>query len=97
MNRTGSSSAVALIVMVVLAGCDAPCPFSGCLPPPPPPPPAAQNPGGVWGGQSVTAAAPDVFTSFEFDAVGPFSVGTSPTTATFPMALRRRAESVRFI
>jgi len=83
MNRTGSSSAVALIVMVVLAGCDAPCPFSGCLPPPPPPPPAAQNPGGVWGGQSVTAAAPDVFTSFEFDAVGPFSVGTSPTTATF--------------
>ncbi len=39
----------------------------GTYPPPPPPPP---SPG-------------DVFTSFEFNATGPFSVGTSPFTATF--------------
>ena len=45
--------------------------------------PPAQNPGGIWDGQSVTAASPDVFTSFEFNAVGPFSVGASPFTATF--------------
>ena len=40
----------------------------GTYPPPPPPPPP--SPG-------------DVFTSFEFNATGPFSVGTSPFTATF--------------
>lgn len=45
--------------------------------------PAAQDPGGVWAGQSVTAAAADVFTSFEFNAAGPFSVGTAPFRATF--------------
>jgi len=45
--------------------------------------PPVQNPGGIWDGQSVAAAAPDVFTSFEFNAVGPFSVGASPFTATF--------------
>lgn len=52
-------------------------------PPPPPPPPPAQNPGGIWVGQSVTAAAPDVFTSFEFTQNAPFTVGTAPFTATF--------------
>ncbi len=30
-----------------------------------------------------TAAAPDVFTSFEFNAAGPFDVGTTPFRATF--------------
>ncbi len=49
----------------------------------PPPPPVAQNPGGIWDGQSVTVAAPDVFTSFEFTLNAPFSIGTSPFTATF--------------
>ncbi len=44
-----------------------------------------QNPGGIWNGQSVTAAAPDVFTSFEFNAVGPFTDPSwaSPYSATF--------------
>jgi len=45
--------------------------------------PPVQNPGGIWDGQSVTAAAPDVFTSFEFNAVGPFTVGAAPFRATF--------------
>ncbi len=45
--------------------------------------PADQSPSGVWDGQAVTQAFPDVFTSFEFDAAGPFSVGTSPFTASF--------------
>ena len=47
--------------------------------------PPAQNPGGIWDGQSVTAASPDVFTSFEFNAVGPFTDPSwaSPYTATF--------------
>ena len=47
--------------------------------------PPVQNPGGIWDGQSVTAAAPDVFTSFEFNAVGPFTDPSwaSPYTATF--------------
>ncbi len=47
------------------------------------PPPADQSPSGVWEGQALTQASTDVFTSFEFDAAGPFSVGTSPFTASF--------------
>lgn len=66
--------------MVVLAGCDTSCPFAGCVSPSLP---IELSPTGLWDGQAVTEAAPDVFTSFEFDAVGPFPVGTSPTTATF--------------
>ncbi len=50
MARTDSFSAIALMVMVVLAGCDEPCPFSGC---PPPPPPMNQSVSGVWNGQAV--------------------------------------------
>ena len=65
MDRTDSFSAVALMVMVVLAGCDEPCSFSGCPtppppppppapppPPPPPPPPIEQSVSGVWNGQT---------------------------------------------
>jgi len=41
------------MVMVVLAGCDEPCSFSGCpTPPPPPPPPIEQSVSGVWNGQT---------------------------------------------
>ena len=52
MDRTDSCSAVALMVMVmvVLAGCDEPCPFSGC---PPLPDPINQSASGVWNGQAV--------------------------------------------
>ena len=57
--------------------------YSPPPPPPPPPPPVDQNPAGEWFGQMVTASAPDVFTSFEFDRTGPFSVGTTPYRATF--------------
>ena len=52
-------------------------------PPPPPPPPAAQSVAGIWSGTSVTDPAPDVFTSFEFNETGPFSVGSAPYTADF--------------
>ena len=54
----------------------------------PPPPVVDQSPAGVWDGQAVTAAGPDVTTSFESNeitnsGIGPFSVGTSPFRATF--------------
>jgi hypothetical protein len=45
--------------------------------------PPAQNPGGAWDGPSVSAAAADVSTSFEFDATGGFNFGTSPYTVNF--------------
>ena len=69
------------------------CGGGGAAAPPlagPMPPAAPQDPGGIWAGQSLTAAFPDVFTSFEFNAVGPFSVGVSPFMATFSNG---RAES----
>ncbi len=47
------------------------------------PPVADQSPAGIWNGQAVTQGAPDVFTSFEFNDTGGFSVGTAPFTATF--------------
>ncbi len=50
VNRTASFSAVALMVMVVLAGCDEPCSLSGC--PAPPPTPIEQSVSGVWNGQA---------------------------------------------
>jgi len=47
------------------------------------PPVADQSPAGVWNGQAVTQGAPDVFTSFEFNATAGFPIGTSPFMATF--------------
>ena len=51
------------------------------------PPVADQSPAGIWNGQAVTPNGPDVTTSFEnseiTNAEGPFSIGTSPFTATF--------------
>jgi hypothetical protein len=47
------------------------------------PPVADQSPSGIWDGQGVTTANPDVTTSFEFNLNGPFTVGTAPFTATF--------------
>ena len=79
---------IALVSMAILTGCGGgtinlgPI-FGGGMPPPPPPPPAAQNPGGVWDGQNVSAAAADVFESFEFNATGGFVRGTTPYTATY--------------
>ncbi len=52
-------------------------------PPPPPPPPVTQNPGGLWFAQLVSTPAPDVFTSFEFNASGGFPTGIAPYTANF--------------
>ncbi len=52
-------------------------------PPPPPPPPVTQNPGGLWFAQLVSTAAPDVFTSFEFNDSAGFTTGSAPYTATF--------------
>jgi|GEM_PF-4712718 len=53
-----------------------------------PPSGSNQSPSGIWRGQAVTPSGPDVSTSFEDNevtngGVGPFSVGTSPFTATF--------------
>ena len=80
MKRLVSVCALVLMVIVVPAGCDSSCSFSGC---PAPALPIELSVSGVWDGQAVTGPAADVFTSFEFDAVAPFSVGTSPRTASF--------------
>ena len=79
------SSAFVLITLLLSAFVGA-CGGGSAAPPPPAgpmPPAAAQDPGGIWAGQSLTAASPDVFTSFEFNAAGPFTVGTAPFRATF--------------
>ncbi len=55
----------------------------GTAPPPAPPPPVTQNPGGLWFAQLVSSAAPDVFTSFEFNDSGGFPFGIAPYTANF--------------
>ncbi len=47
------------------------------------PPVPDQSPAGGWDGQAVTQGAPDVFESFEFNATGGFTRGTSPFTATY--------------
>ena len=87
MNKSLSLMVTTLMLSAFVGACGggggAPPPLAG-------PPPAAQDPGGVWGGQAVTAAAPDVFTSFEFNAAGPFTVGVAPFRATFSNG---RAES----
>ena len=73
---------LALVLMtLLLSAFVGACGGGGAAPAPPAgpqPTPAAQDPGGIRAGLSVTAASPDVFTSFEFNAVGPFSVGVSP-------------------
>ncbi len=86
MKRTICLMLGALLLSAFIGACGgggggAPPPTVG----PTPPAPAAQNPGGVWDGQSVAVAAADVFTSFEFNAAGPFtdSSWASPYTATF--------------
>ena len=86
MKRTICLMLGALLLSAFIGACGgggggAPPPTVG----PTPPAPVAQNPGGIWDGQSVTAAAADVFTSFEFNAAGPFtdSSWASPYIATF--------------
>ncbi len=79
---------IALVAFATVTGCGGGGGDGGgaVTPPPPPaaPPPAAdQAPSGVWDGQAVTQGSPDVSTSFEFNDSGPFSVGTSPFTASF--------------
>ena len=80
MNRTASFSSVAAVLLLMMPGCDSSCSWGGC---PLPALPIEQTPTGIWSGEAVTPALPDVATSFEFDADGPFTVGTSPRTATF--------------
>ena len=46
-------------------------------------PPPTQSPSGAWVGTSLSVAAADVFTSFEFNATGGFTIGTTPYTATY--------------
>lgn len=80
MNRTAFFSSIAAVLMLALPACDSSCGWAGC---PLPVQPIEQSATGIWVGEAVTPAPADVATSFEFDAVGPFSVGTSPRTATF--------------
>ena len=77
---------IALVAFATVTGCGGGGGDGGgaVTPPPAAPPPAAdQSPSGVWDGQAVTQGSPDVSTSFEFNDSGPFSVGTSPFTASF--------------
>ena len=82
MKKSFTLVLVSLLLSAFVGACG-----GGSAAPPPPagplPPAAAQDPGGIWAGQAVTAAAADVFTSFEFNAAGPFTVGTAPFRATF--------------
>jgi hypothetical protein len=81
MRKTVLSYAFAMVAMAVQTGCDDnSCSWQGCARPALP---IAQSVAGVWGGEAATPAPADLATSFEFDAVGPFSFGTSPRTATF--------------
>lgn len=80
MKRTEIVSTVAVASILILPGCDTSCSWGGC---PLPALPIEQSVAGVWTGDAVTPAPADVFTSFEFEADAPFSVGTSPRTATF--------------
>ena len=60
------------------------CGGGGAAPPPPHPPPSADRSlNGLWIGTSLGETAADVLTDFEFTAIGGFSVGTPPYTATF--------------
>jgi hypothetical protein len=72
--------AVVVAYLLILPGCDSSCGWSAC---PQPALPIELSVDGAWTGDAVTPAPADVSTSFEFDANGPFSVGTSPRTATF--------------
>ena len=42
-----------------------------------------ESPAGIWGGQSVSRVANDVFTSFEFSATGGFTTGATPYRSTY--------------
>ena len=87
MKRYFSATIATLTLSVLISACGggggggSPPPQSP--PPPPPPPPVTQNPGGLWFAQLVSTAAPDVFTSFEFNDSAGFTTGTAPYTAAF--------------
>ena len=90
------SLAFVLITLLLSAFVGA-CGGGGAAPAPPAgpmPPAAAQDPGGIWAGQSVTAASADVFTSFEFNAAGPFTVGAAPFRAIFSNGPKSRCGPV---
>ncbi len=88
MKRYFSAIIATLALSVLISACGggggggSPPPQSP-PPPPPPPPPVTQNPGGLWFAQLVSTAAPDVYTSFEFDETAGFTTGTAPYTANF--------------
>lgn len=93
MNRTAYFPSVAVVLVLMLPGCDSSCSWGGC---PLPALPIEQSATGVWGGQAVTPAPADVITSFEFDAAGPFSIGTSPRTASFSNGIAKAAGDPAF-
>lgn len=85
MNTLARLISLSLVSLTLLAACGGGGGGGATSPPPPPPPPPppTQSAGGIWGGLAVTQGPADVATSFEFNAVGPFSIGASPFTATF--------------
>lgn len=77
---------IALVALATVTGCGGGGGGDAVTAPPPPaqnPPAADQSPSGVWDGQALTQGSADLATSFEFNDTGPFSVGTSPFTASF--------------
>lgn len=80
MKRAVLFSVVATAALFIQAGCDSACSWPGCARPALP---IEQSVAGVWDGEAVTPAPADLATSFEFEDTGPFSIGTSPRTATF--------------
>jgi len=78
MNTRNCTAMVALLFVTLVAGCGGGGGGGGGTTTPP-----AQSPSGAWGGPSVSVAAADVFTSFEFDATGGFTTGATPYTVNF--------------
>ena len=79
MNTRNCTTFVALLFVTLVAGCGG----GGGAAAPSPTPTPAQSPSGAWGGPSVTVAAADVFTSFEFSATGGFTTGATPYRSTY--------------
>ena len=81
MNTRNCTAMVALLFVTLVAGCGGG--GGGGVAAPQPTPTPAQSPSGAWGGPSVSVAAADVFTSFEFSATGGFTTGATPYRSTY--------------
>jgi len=78
MKRSISLLLITLLLSALVGACGGGGGGGGTTPPPPP-----ESPAGIWGGQSVSRVANDVFTSFEFSATGGFTTGATPYRSTY--------------